>query len=74
MRRQAVLQFMSGITPAPATPAPTQSVVVPTTPKPTPSPALVAQAAAEGVTLAQLLALTPDQLAHLQMLLSSGQA
>lgn len=71
MRRQAVLQFFAGI---PATAAPTQPVAVTTAPKPTPSPALVSQAAAEGVTLPQLLALTPDQLAQLQALLAAGRA
>lgn len=60
LKEQAFLNAISGVTVAPS---PTN---------PTPSPALVSAAAAQGVTPAQLAALTPPQLAQLQEMFDSG--
>lgn len=70
LREQAVLEGLTGNTPAPVTVATTTTVV----PKQTPSPALVTAAAAEGITYAQLLALTPAELNHLEALVLLGLA
>lgn len=72
LRKQAVLQALSGVavTAAPITVATTTTI----SPNPTPSAALVKTAAAEGVTRAQLLALTPDELKHLEALQTLGLA
>lgn len=61
LARQAFLEAISGITPAP--PAPSQ---------PTPSAALVKAAAAQGVSLATLQSLTPAELAQLQKMFDEG--